>query len=695
MRPIHLTRALAGALTLLAAAAPLAAQSFPSTPPAPMPVKAAQFPPFQEATLSNGMRLLVVENRKLPIVSVQLSFPAGGAYDPAGKTGVADAVAALLTKGAGKRSAEEFAEAIEGIGGSISAGADADYLSVSASFLAPDASFALGLMADAVVRPSFVDKEVELARTQTLSGLQLEQSQPDAIASRFFAKALYGEHPYGRRPTPATVKAITRADLVSFHQSRVRPTGALLVFAGDISLAKAKSLAEEAFKGFTGAAPASAKFASVPARTSTEILLVHRPGSVQSNILAGNLTWGPGDANVYGAAIANQVLGAGANSRLFMILREQKGWTYGAYSSFTRLKGTGYFQASAEVRTDVTDSSLTELLAQAKRIGAEPMAAKEFDDAKSAVVGHFPLEVETAAQVAGQVARARLLGLPNDYVQTYRQKLAAVTAAQAAAAAKAGIKRDAMLVVVVGDGAKVYDKLKGIAPVKIVDVDGQALKPEDLVVKASALDVDLSALTAQSDSFTVLLNGNAIGSQSSSLQKSAGGWTWKETTAIPMAGIQQQTTLTFTAALEMQELHQTGSQAGQASKIDISYAGGRAKGKATTPSQTGPKTIDVDAEMPKGAVDDNALQALLQGMKWSAGAKIPVAVFQSGKGALAKVSLNVVGEEKVKVPAGEFDTWKVELTGGEQPITFFIAKAPVKVVKIALAGMPISIERVK
>lgn len=712
MRPIQLTRAIAGALDVqrrrtalraaaltaaafVATAAPLAAQDFPNKPPAPMPVKAAQFPPFQEATLSNGMRLLVVENKKLPVISVQLAFPAGGSYDPNGKTGVADAVATLLTKGAGTRSAEQFSEAIEGVGGSISASADADYLFVSASFLAPDAPFALGLLADAVVRPSFVDKEVELARTQTLSALQLEQSQPDAIASRFFMKGLYGDHPYGRRATPETVKAYTRADLVAFHAARVRPSGALLVFAGDISLAKAKTLAESAFKGFTGAAPMPLKFAMTPTRTSTEILLVHRPGSVQSNILVGNLTWTPGDPNVYGAAIANQVLGAGANSRLFLILREQKSWTYGAYSSFARMKGTGYFQASAEVRTEVTDSSLTELLAQAKRIGSEAIPAKEFDDAKSAVVGHFPLEVETAAQVAGQVARARLLGLPNDYVQTYRQKLAAVTPAQAAAAAKAGIKRDAALIVIVGDGAKIYDKLKAIAPVKIVGVDGESLKPEDLTVKASALNVDANALVAQSDSFAVLLNGNPIGTQVSSLSKTANGWTWRETTAIPMAGVQQTTTLTFSAALEMQELHQTGTQGGQAAKIDIVYAGGRAKGKSTTPSQTGPKTIDVDAEMPKGAVDDNAIAPLVQVMKWSAGAKIPVAAFVSGKGALAPMSLNVVGEEKVKVAAGEFDAWKVELAGGEQPATFYVAKVNPRILKIAVVGMPLTFERVK
>ena len=705
MRPTSVTRAIAGAfgpaacclaLALAAGAAPLAAQDFPLTPPAPMPVKAAQFPPFQEATLPNGLRLLVVENRKLPVISVQLAFPAGSIYDAAGKAGTADAVATLLTKGAGKRSAEQFAAGIEGIGGFISAAADPDFLTISANFLSADASFAMGLVADAVMRPAFADREVELARTQMLSALQLEQSQPAAIASRFFAKELYGDHPYGRRATPASVKAITRADLVAFQASRLRPGGALLVFAGDISLAKATALANAAFAGFAGSAAAAPVFKAPPVRTSTAILLVHRPGSVQSNILAGNLTWGPGDARGYGAVVANQVLGSGANSRLFLILREQKGWTYGAYSSFARLKGVGYFQASAEVRTEVTDSSLTELLSQERRLGAEAIPATEFDDAKSAVVGHFPLEVETAAQVAAQVARARLLGLSADYVQTYRQKLAAVTPAQAAAAATAGVRRDASLIVVVGDGAKIRDKLAAIAPVQIVNVDGEPMKAEDLAVNAGSIDFDLTALAARRDSMTVLMQGNAIGSQVSALEKVDGGWKYTERTVIPMAGMQQSTVLTFSDELGMQEVHVSGTAGGQEIKADVRFVGGRAKGRSVMPSQSGPKTVEVDAEMPNGAIDDNAFTPLVAAIRWTAATKFGIRAFQTGKAALGQLTIAVTGDEKVTVPAGEFDAWKVEMAGGETPVTLFISKArPFRIVKIMPVGMPLSIELAK
>jgi hypothetical protein len=288
---------------------------------------------------------------------------------------------------------------------------------------------------------------------------------------------------------------------------------------------------------------------------------------------------------------------------------------------------------------------------------------------------------------------ARLLGLPADYVQTYRQKLSAVTPAIARAAAKDGIKRDAALIVVVGDGAKIYEKLKAIAPVKIVNVDGEPMTPNDFAVKALALNA--GALVARSDSFAVLFQGKDIGSQVDRFEKVPGGWKWTESTAIAMAGLQQTTTLTFSDALEMQEVHQVGTQGGQAAKIDISYAGGRAKGSATTPSQTGPKTIAVDAEMPKGAIDDNAIQPLLGAMKWAAGAKIPVAAFSSGKGTLTQITLTVTGEEKLKVAAGEFDTWKVEMSGGEAPITMWLTKTNARVVKIVPGGAPVSLELVK
>ncbi len=691
------TSSAVAALALAAGGASVGAQSFPARPPAPTAIAPAQFPPFQQAVLPNGLKLLVVSNPRLPVLSISISFPAGSQYDPDGKSGTAEMVAGLLTKGGGTRNAEAVAAAIEGVGGSISARAGADFLTVNVNVLSDNAPLALQLIADAVMRPTFADKEVELYRTQTLSGLQLSQSDPAAIAARVFARELYGKHPYGRSADPASVKAIARADLVAFQTSRLAPRGALMVLAGDITLARAQQVVAAAFTGWSGMRPAAGALLGVESsRTATEVVLVHRAGSVQSNVVMGNLTWAPADPRSYAATIANKILGGGADSRLFMILREQKGWTYGAQSGLTRQLGTGYFTASTEVRTEATDSSLKELLTQLHRIRSEPIPAKEFDDAKNSLVGRFPLQVQTADAVASQVSTAQLLGLAPDYVQSYRQKLAAVTPVMALAAAKAAFRPDAALVVVVGDGTKLYDKLKAIAPVRIVSPDGVRLQPEDLVVKAVALDLAMDQLVPRSDSFAVYVQGNVFGFLRSRLERAGAGWKYIEDTQLGPI-MQQHTEVSFGADLAMTAVTQSGKAQGMDTKIDVSYAVGRAKGSATTPQPTGgTKTIQVDAEMPPGAIDDKLLASLLPAFRWAAGAKFPVALFSSGKGSLTPAMLSVSGEESVTVPAGIILAWKIDLTGSDQPVTFWVEKsAPHRLVKFASVGAPVEMRLVK
>jgi zinc protease len=225
------TPLLAG-IALLTLTLPAQAQ-YPKTPPPAGPLQPAPFPPFQEAVLPNGLRIVVVESHKQPIVSIALAFPAGGFHDPVGKEGLASMTAGLLTKGAGTRSADQIAEAIEGAGGSLGAGAGGDFLTLSASVLTTSLPLAFELMGDAVLRPSFPEKEVELLRTQTLSGLEAQKSQPASLASKAFREAIYGNLPYARNQSPASVKAITRQDILAFHNQRLKPGGALLVVAGD------------------------------------------------------------------------------------------------------------------------------------------------------------------------------------------------------------------------------------------------------------------------------------------------------------------------------------------------------------------------------------------------------------------------------------------------------------------------------
>lgn len=684
--PLFLTTALlVGAVSL-----PLQAQGYPTTPPAPGPIRPAVFPPFQEERLPNGLTLLLVENHRQPVVSISLAIPAGTAFDPVGKEGTAALVAGLLTKGAGGRSAEQIAEAIERVGGSIGAGADDETLTLRADVLAPDAKLAFELLGAALTAPDFPAEEVELLRTQTLSSLQLELSQPASIAQRQFNRALYGDHPFGSAPTATSVQAIARDDLVSFHRDRVRPQGSVLVIAGALSLEEARTLAEEAFGQWTGSPMDRAAFPAPPTRTAREIVLVHRPGSVQSNILIGNLTFPPTDTASYAAAIANQVLGGGADSRLFMILREEKGWTYGAYSSVIRRQNMGAFLASAEVRTEVTDSALGEMLTQLTRLRTEPVNAEDLDAAKGALVGRFPLSIETANQVAGAVLNARLLGLPSDYLSTYRTRLAAVDAASLQRAAARLITPDASLVVIVGDATKVLETVERYGPVRMLTPTGESLAREELFGPATRLPVDLSLMAARSDSFAIMIQGMPLGGQRITLERTDAGFRYHEKMSI--AGIvNQQTDVVIDAEGRPTTVTQAGEVQGQPTAVNVVYANGRATGDATTlDPASGLKKVTVDTTVSEAAIDDNTILAFLPTLPWAPGARWTFPVFNAGQGSEMTLTLSVTGTESVTVPAGTHDAFRADLTGGPSPFTFWVSVAePHRVLKVALVSQPI------
>ena len=382
----------------LASVQPAAAQ-YPTSPPAPTSLRALEFPDFRLSTLPNGLDVLVVENHELPVVSISLTMPAGTKYDPEGLEGLAFMVSELMTKGTTTRSADEIAETIEGVGSNLLAQPGQDFFTVTTTVLTEYAPLAFELIGDVLLNSTFPEDELELARTRFLSSLQAEKTDPNALADRYFSKALYGDHPYGRSYSEDSYTSITRDRVQVFVDNRLRPQGSLLVVAGDISQSQVLELATDAFGAWQGAA-AEAMFPAPPAAEATHTILVHRPGSEQTNILVGNLAMRPGDPRYYAAVLANRVLGGGGDARLFRILREGTGWTYGAYSRVTRRQEIGYFRANAEVRNEVTDSALTELMHQLHLARSAAPADSEMVAAKGFLVGSFPRQVETPRQVA-------------------------------------------------------------------------------------------------------------------------------------------------------------------------------------------------------------------------------------------------------------------------------------------------------
>ena len=672
-----------------------AQEPFPTRPPAPSRLRPVRFPPFREVALPNGMTLLLVENHEQPTLSVSLSFRAGTVYDPAGKEGVAAIVAELLTKGTPTRDAEQIAAAIEGVGGSIGASAGDDFLTVSADVLSDHADLAFTLLGDVTQRATFPDQELDLARTRFLSALEVELSQADNVAARAFQKEIYGRNPYGRNTSVGSYRAITRNDVVAFAGRRVRPGGSLLVVAGDITLPRARELATQAFGSWRGAATPTPVFPAAPAKRGTDILLVNRPGSVQSNIVIGNTTFLPTDTGYYAARIATHVLGGGSDSRLFMILREQKSWTYGSYAALRRNRGLGYWEATFEGRTEVTDSALTELLHQIDRVRTEIIPDSELGAAKGFLVGSFPLTIETPRQIAQVVTTARLLGLGSDYVQRYRERLAAVTGARARAAGQRVFKRDALTLVVVGDAKVLYDKLKPIAPVRLVDIEGKPLDPADLNPTGGPVAFDGSRIVARSDSFQALVQGNVLGAETGKVALSGDSIVYTE--SVTLGQFQQQTTVVLNADLSPRRVDQTTLLQGQRSESHLTYGGGRVKGTSQRPQPgSAPTTIAIDTTVAAGTIDDNTLAVLLPALPLEQGKTFNLNVFSSREGTTKVLSVKVAGIENVVVPAGNLPAYRLELAGLQLPVVMHVTQqAPPRVARIAPTGAPIVFELVK
>jgi predicted Zn-dependent peptidase len=673
---------MAGAL----AAAPLAAQE---TPPAPMASRPLAFPAFRETRLPNGMGLIVVENRSHPVANLYLVLRSGAASVSAAQAGTAELLAETLTKGTTTRSARQIAEAIEGTGGSLNAFSSNDNVGVAATVLSEHLPLAMELVSEVVQRPSFPEDEVQTAKQRALSTLQSQLGQPAAIATRRLLREVYGTHPYGITRTPATVTGLGPAQLREFHARAFKPANAILVVAGDVRAAQVEEMARRHFGAWTGSAPAAPAFAPLPARSRTGITLIHRPGSVQSSLRVGFPGIRPDNADYYPLLVLDKLLGGGADARLFQILREQKGWTYGAYTSVTRPVDMGYIAASAEVRTAVTDSAMSELLRQLKRVRDEPVTQVELEAAKGFLVGSFPGSVETPAQVASQVATTRLLGLPIDALLRYRERVGAVTVADVQRVARKYVTPDQAAVVVVGDAAKVLPQLEAIAPVTLLDLQGNPLGRGSLEVRASSERHDMSRLRPATLTYRVMAGGNPVATQTTVLAREGAGWT---RTATVKAGPMTQTLTTRWGADFAPVSYSEKVEGPVSGEASAQLTAGRIKGQSKLPPQMGgEKTFD--AEAVAGSVFDGTDEAILMVADLAPGKTITLPVFTTSSGAVGNHSYKVVAAEQVTTPAGAFPAFKLEVTGKQQPMTVWVRQeAPHIPLRYEVTGAPVVVE---
>ena len=434
---------------------------FRSQAPAPLPPRPISIPTPRETTLRNGLTLVVVEDSRLPLVSYRLAFPVGGAFDPPGLPGLTDLLAGLLPEGTQSRTSKEIAEEIARMGASLSAGATSDYSMVAASALSQFNDPVLDLMAEVILEPSFPENEVDLAKQNTKESLRQQRAQPSFLASEMVARVMYGDHPYSIvAPTPESIDRSSREDFVTFHRGKLVPNNAVFIVVGDVRYDDIVSRVESLFSTWESGEQLVANFPAPPVRTKRAAYLVDRPGSAQSNIVIANSGIVRTSPDYFPLMLMHTVLGATASSRLFMNLREDKGYTYGAYTNLDARRTAGTFRATAEVRTPVTGDSLKEFFYELERIGSEPVSQKEIADAKSYLTGVFPIRLETQEGLTDQLVQIKMLNLPSDYLDTYRDRLQAVTVQDIQRVAKKYVKPDEAALIVVGDGSFVMEQIK-------------------------------------------------------------------------------------------------------------------------------------------------------------------------------------------------------------------------------------------
>jgi zinc protease len=433
-------------------------------PPPPLPVRNLKLPTAYETILPNGLAVVVVEDPRLPLVSYRLAFRTGDAHDPADLPALMDMLTGLLTEGTESRTSREIADEVARLGATLQAGANSDYTTVAASSLTVFCDQILELLADVALRPVFPPNEVELAKQNTKESLKQQRAQPSFLASEMVARVMFGDHPYHvTAPTPDSIDAITRERLVEFHRTTFIANNAVLFVAGDVKQEQVLQQVENLFGSWQPGSVVSDDFPAPPSRSSRTIYLVDRPGSAQANIVISNSGITRTSPDYFPMLLMHTVLGANASSRLFMNLREDKGYTYGAYSSLDARRTAGTFRATAEVRTPVTGDSLKEFFYELNRISNEPISEDEMADAKSYLMGVFPLRLETQEGLVDQLVQIKMFGLPENYLEIYRNQIQAVTIPQVQEVAKKYVRADESALVIVGDGAQLVDQIRPYA----------------------------------------------------------------------------------------------------------------------------------------------------------------------------------------------------------------------------------------
>jgi predicted Zn-dependent peptidase len=671
----------------------VAAPQAKEDPPAPAKMKKLSFPEFKEFTLDNGMDFLVVEHHEQPVITMYFVIKTGDVADPEGKESLASVVIDQLNKGTTTRSALELAEWIESVGGSVGGFSDQEYSALTVSILSEYADIAWEYLQDVVLNPTFPEDEMEIARKRLKTALELELSQPNAMARKHFAELVYGDHPYGKQSSVESVEALTRDDLVAFYERNYVANNVLVAVVGDVKWKDVKKNGKKYFGEWEQGTPDVVAFGEPPETAETKIYLYHRPGAVQTEVFIGHIGIKADNPDWPAVVVGNRILGGGSDARLFSNLREEKGWTYGAYSSFSRERDYGYFQARAAVRSEVTDSAVVEFMKEIKRIKTEPVTEEDIKNAKAYLIGNFPIQIETPNQIAGRVTQYLLLGLGKEELETYRDKLAAVEAADISRVMDEYLHPDRADIVLVGDALAIHDAVSEIAPVELFDIAGEPLSYASLAVGPVQYDYDTSSLLNLKLTYALNVQGMALGDMNVTVEKKMNGEDEVVEVSTSLAGmITLDEKTTFRAAdlspISYVRKFQMGPQSMDA---ELAFAGSSCSG--TIQSMDSPEPKEITFDMVEGTILDGSVEFALGCLPIAASSEYRFPVVDTQSGGLQNVSAEVVEEVQIETPAGSFAVFKVKVKRSDGEAILYLSKeSPHYVVKQEVPAQAMTME---
>jgi zinc protease len=429
-------------------------------PPRPLPAREIKFPPYDIQMLPNGLQVVAVLHHEQPAVTMRMLIRAGAAADPKDKLGLARLAASLLDQGTTTMSAEQMNDAIDSIGGAMGANAGTDLTFAHMVVMKDSFETGMRMLSDMVRHPGFTQAEIERQRQQTLSGLQVSLEDPEYVANSVFDRLVYGFHPYGLPDTgtPETIRSITRADLMAFHQRYFTPNNAILAIVGDVTAEEAFTMARKVFGDWERRDVTTEKFVEPPAPTR-RVVVVNKPDAVQTEVRVGHIGIPRNHPDYMALNLAIRILGGEGSNRLHQVLRTERGLTYGAQANMDALKNSGDVEAETNTRSDATGEVLKLIVDEFWRLQRDRVGTVELDNAKAYLTGSFPLTIETPDSIAMQVVTVLFYGLPLEELQTFRERVNAVTVDDVQRVARNYLRPDRLSVVLVGNASEFAPQL--------------------------------------------------------------------------------------------------------------------------------------------------------------------------------------------------------------------------------------------